>query len=154
MWAPPQQPAPIPPYAKGLYLYLAFSGLMGTAVGLFLCVLVTLEVFRVRELEARGIHTHGTVTDFYNTKGGREAEVSFQPPHGPPVGFRSNFDSDFKKGDEVPVVYLPERPKGASIDSWKELWGSTLMMGGFGTVMTVGGLVVFYVLRKRAANLP
>ena len=64
----------------------------------------------------------------------------------------------YKVGDTVTVLYQPEQPENAKLDSFFDIWGWAAMLGGFGVLDLVVGLgmlaVVFIIQRSKHEPLP
>jgi len=66
------------------------------------------------------------------------------------VGSVASNPPAFHRGDEVRVLYRPENPEGARLDSFMESWFLPLIFGGLGTVFTgIASGVALYALRGR-----
>jgi hypothetical protein len=53
-------------------------------------------------------------------------------------------------GEEVELMYLPDNPGDARIDSFMENWFMTLMLGGFGALTLFGSLFAWLTWLKRS----
>ncbi|MBW4564695.1 MAG: DUF3592 domain-containing protein [Mojavia pulchra JT2-VF2] len=112
-----------------------------------------------------GINTHSFVGTAVSTQGtvidlklhlstdskGRSSSfyypvVKFAPNSGEPIIFESNAGSKppaFTKGQQVEVLYDPQKPKSAMINSWFELWFLPAMFTGMGSLFVlIGGTVL------------
>jgi hypothetical protein len=71
-------------------------------------------------------------------------KVMFRTPEGREVTFRSEMghaDSPCRRvGEKLTVLYLPNQPNTAEIESFLSLWGAALVFGILGTVFTLVGL--------------
>ena len=57
-------------------------------------------------------------------------------------------------GDEVPVLFSPDDPQSASINSFTSMWLLPLLLGGGGLVFVIGGLGLgTFVARKAGWRL-
>ncbi|MBD2677496.1 MULTISPECIES: DUF3592 domain-containing protein [Nostoc] len=70
--------------------------------------------------------------------------------------FESNAGTNppqFAKGQQVKILYIPDKPNSATIDSWVSLWLSTLILTGLGSIFAlVGGSILlksFPALRQK-----
>jgi hypothetical protein len=61
--------------------------------------------------------------------------------------------SAFKRGEQVPVLYLQSNPEIAHIDSFSTLWQGPLVVGIWGVVwLGVPALILVSRMRQRASN--
>jgi hypothetical protein len=71
--------------------------------------------------------------------------------NGKPVSFDARVSSDppaYKPGEHVRVLYHPENPAGAQIDSFVEQWLAVTIPGGIGGLFTtVGGIMLLIQIR-------
>jgi len=58
--------------------------------------------------------------------------------------------SPWQPGDPVPVLYQPDRPENAYIDSFFQLWEPQVMLGTVGGAFSVVPLLIF--LRRRRSS--
>lgn len=56
-------------------------------------------------------------------------------------------------GESVAVLYLPNNPADARIDSFFQLWGASSIVGGIGTAFFAISLGMILYLRKFARPL-
>ncbi|WP_206613484.1 DUF3592 domain-containing protein [Parahaliea mediterranea] len=80
--------------------------------------------------------------------------VTFTSADGRKVEFTSSSGSNppsFHRGEKVTVLYRPETPERARIESFFSLWGLALILGGMGTIFTLvgGGIIATLLYRKR-----
>ncbi len=69
--------------------------------------------------------------------------VEFQTPEGKVIEFRSDYGgnpSPFKEGEIVKVLYSPESPEEAKIDTFMGLWLGLLIVGPLGILFFVIGV--------------
>jgi hypothetical protein len=70
--------------------------------------------------------------------------VKFTPNNGEATTFESNSGSKppaFRKGQQVEVLYDPQQPDSAMINSWLELWFLPGMFTGMGSLFVlIGGV--------------
>lgn len=77
--------------------------------------------------------------------------VAFSLPDGSIIRFRSgssNYPPAYPQGAEVPVLYRPEQPQNARIDSFTELYFSSTVAACIGIVFVVGALLMRRFGRK------
>lgn len=77
--------------------------------------------------------------------------VRFTTREGEVVEFTSKTRSrpaEYDPGDVVPVLYSPDAPKEAEIDSAFGRFGAPAILGGVGLVLAVVGAVVAFVVAK------
>ncbi|MFS0515914.1 DUF3592 domain-containing protein [Nostoc sp. UIC 10607] len=72
--------------------------------------------------------------------------VEFTTPSGEPTVFEANSGSnppEFTKGQQVEILYSPEKPNSAMINSWLSLWFLPVMFTSLGSIFAlVGGVVL------------
>ncbi|BAY08881.1 DUF3592 domain-containing protein [Calothrix sp. NIES-2098] len=78
--------------------------------------------------------------------------VRFTPSSGEPIIFESHTGSkppSFTKGQQVEVLYHPQKPDSTTINSWFELWFLPTMFTGLGSIFVlVGGSVLVIPFRR------
>ncbi|OUL27776.1 hypothetical protein BV378_08385 [Nostoc sp. RF31YmG] len=81
--------------------------------------------------------------------------VKFTPSSGEPTIFESSTGSKppaFSKGQQVEVLYNPQKPNSAMINSWLELWFLPVMFTGMGSIFVlIGGVVLIKSFRNMAS---
>jgi hypothetical protein len=147
----------------GLVFLIVSLGLLGVA-GFF-----TLNTLRFLD---RSVSVQGTITALVPvTRSGSDQdgggsqityapEFSFTAADGRVFSVTSTFSSNpasFDVGDTVSVLYQPDHPDHARIDSFGQLWGISLIVGGIGAVFLAVALAVILqlraVIRRSAASL-
>jgi hypothetical protein len=128
-----------------LFLLIAFAGaVIALGVGSFLAV-------RTVKFERRATRAAGVVIDNVGDLNGSQNTVSYYPKirfrtqEGVEVSFISsngNSDAEFHVGESVPVVYDPQRPTNAVIDSFWHRWTLPIILLGLGVVALIGAAVV------------
>lgn len=109
--------------------------------------------------------TQGVVTELvWQARTGRGARrrsvgtahpvVRFQTADGAVIEFRSRVGSSppsYQVGDEVPVLYRPENPRDARIESFVDLYLAGTILGGIAVVFggVAGGILLVVGLRTR-----
>lgn len=72
--------------------------------------------------------------------------VKFAPSSGEQTIFKSNTGSNppaFTKGQQVEVLYNPQKPNSAMINSWLELWFLPAIFTGMGSIFVlIGGVAL------------
>ena len=104
-----------------------------------------------------GARTEGVVISLDRSRGSSRANhpvVRFYTAAGREVVFHGSIGSNppaYRIGEEVSVVYLPDRPDVAEIDNFLELWLLTLIVGLLGLVFSgLGfGAVAWQIRRDR-----
>lgn len=110
-------------------------------------------------------HAQGTVTQMVERAGHDSGTVyspvyTFQDPEGKQHEIHSsggNYPPAYKVGDTVPVLYQPDKPDNAKIDSFLEVWIFPAMFAGFGCIDLFVGLVllvVVFIIQKAARRPP
>jgi len=88
------------------------------------------------------------------------AQFSFTTPAGRSVTITSTSSSNppgFDVGESVAILYLPNNPANARIDSFFQLWGAASIVGGIATSFLAISLGMILYLRnaaRRPAPLP
>ncbi|MCL4868451.1 MAG: DUF3592 domain-containing protein [Anaerolineae bacterium] len=73
--------------------------------------------------------------------------VEFKPNDGRPVQFTSGIGSsppDYQEGEQVAVLYDPENPRQAYINSWKRLWFAPTLFIAIGLLPLIIGLAILW----------
>jgi hypothetical protein len=68
--------------------------------------------------------------------------VKFQTENGKEIKFKSSFGTNppaYQVGEEVSIIYLPDNPNKAQINSFWSLWFLSILLLGMGTVFTAIG---------------
>jgi Protein of unknown function (DUF3592) len=104
-----------------------------------------------RSFVGKGISTQGTVIDVVRhtsrDSNGRSSTtyypvVKFTPSSGEPVIFEANSGSNpptHRRGQKIDVLYNPQEPESATINSWLDLWFLPTMFMGMGSLFVVIG---------------
>src|SRR3974390_1194455 len=105
-------------------------------------------------LQRNGVAAEGHVIRLdRGSKGARFPVVEFQTQSGESVTFKSRSGSSppsFRVGESVPVLYNPNDPQHASINTSWQLWGGAFIAVILGVVFTsIPGAVVLADWRKR-----
>ncbi|MDE1886257.1 MAG: DUF3592 domain-containing protein [Xanthomonadaceae bacterium] len=109
---------------------------------------------------AHAMRADGVVTDLIyrsSSKGGSYVPaVQFSASDGRIVHITGSTGSNpaaYSRGEHVTILYPPNNPEGARIDSFSENWLGTLILGGIGLVFAlIGAGTIAGGLRTRNAN--
>jgi hypothetical protein len=114
------------------------------------------------DFAAHAVHADGVVVDLHYRSGSKGdsgtyvPEVEFTAPNGSVLHITGSTGSNpaaYSRGDKVALLYAPDNPEGARIDSFMENWFGVLILGGMGIVFgLIGGGFVYGGLRTRKAN--
>jgi len=88
------------------------------------------------------------------------ARVSFETPDGTTHTFLSSVSSSppaYSVGDHVQVLYMPDNPGGASLNSYSELWLGATVFAALAGGAWIGALIWllidrFYIVRRMPAK--
>ncbi|MEH2067024.1 MAG: DUF3592 domain-containing protein [Nostoc sp.] len=133
---------------------LLFGSIFG-GVGSVFAVIGIIIGMNTRSYVANAIPAQGTVIDLVEHSSvdsdGHYSYayypiVQFTTHAGEPTVFESNSGSDppgYTRGDRVEVLYRPDKPGSAKINSWLSLWLLPLIFIGLGSIFAlVGGIVL------------
>ncbi|MBD3316295.1 MAG: DUF4870 domain-containing protein [Chitinivibrionales bacterium] len=118
------------PFGVGYYLYRSTESFLEEAVR------VEAVVSGFEKRTADGGSKHYPIFTFEDRRGTIQ---SITP------GFMSTF-FDYKIGDTVSLLYEPQKPHNARIDSWITLWLASLVAGVIGLIPLTLGLIIALVL--------
>jgi len=128
------------------------------AIGIGLLLIAAVIALVKRARVAKFTHTTGTVTGHHIRKRRRKSRtvhmahpaVQFFDEQGKALEFVSDLGSSSRTthpiGTELPVVYDPTRPGVAYIDSPMELHYTSFVIAVLGTILTITGLMMAFVL--------
>lgn len=112
----------------------------------------TLE-FTKNAVRTTGVVTHTVKRD--DVKGSSYSPaIRFQDQQGKVFEFVSSVlvkSSDYKKGEEIEILYDPSNPKGAVIEGFFSVWGLTMMFGYIG-IMSLGfglGSIIWFKKKEK-----
>jgi len=101
----------------------------------------------------QGISTQGTVVDLVRHRSrdsqGRSSTtyypvVKFTPSSGEPIIFEANSGSNppaHRRGQQIEILYNPQAPEAAMINSWLDLWFLPTMFISMGSLFVlIGGV--------------
>lgn len=135
-----------------------FSGCLFVCFG---AVFLVIGLFTLRanlNLVRVGRHATGTVVELVRSRD-KDGDVvyypivQYTPDNGDRVTFKSNVGSSHAPsvGEKVQIVYNPQNPKQAAIDTFTDLWLLPVVFTGIGGLIVVGaGAGVFTFLWRRA----
>ncbi|MBS0486429.1 MAG: DUF3592 domain-containing protein [Proteobacteria bacterium] len=111
---------------------------------------------------AHAVHGDGVVVDLHYRSGSNGdsgtyvPEVEFTASNGSVVHITGSTGSNpaaYTRGEKVNLLYAPENPEGAHIDSFSENWLGVLILGGMGLIFgLIGGGMIYSGLRTRQVN--
>ncbi len=107
---------------------------------------VTAKGTIVELIESSGSETHTkkyTPIFTYTDQDGTEHRKKSRYTSYPPIG---------EVGDRIEIMYDPENPSAAKIDTFFSNWGVPLILGGLGSASFVVGFVFLIILRKSSAQ--
>jgi hypothetical protein len=108
---------------------------------------------RTARFRQRAVSTEGVVTDF---KTGTDDDgdsvyypiFQYRAPSGQEYTICSNTGTNppgFKKGQSVGVLYDPDQPTEARLDTFVQLWLTTIIVSGLGSLFAIFGIVLLVV---------
>jgi hypothetical protein len=130
------------------------------AIGVILLAIGANITLRAHSFRSRASVASGVVLENVWSSGSRNMSysprVEFRTASGRVVHFVSRVSSQppaFREGESVKVLYDPDDPTNASIDSFFEQWFGSLILGGLGLVFAlVGGIWLSVVARSKRLN--
>lgn len=134
-----------------ILIFLAVCCLPFFGVGLY-------EAYKSNSEISGFVHTEGTVVgnsyvnryEDGNVSGAYQPEVEFTLPTGEKKRFTDGIGSlppDYETGEKVEVIYNPNDPRDAHINSWKRIWFAPVLFMAIGLVPFTIGAVILYRLR-------
>jgi hypothetical protein len=117
------------------------------AVGLLVVLLAATQASRSMKFATAGVSAEGTVVQQIFKSGRRPRVrpiVRFTTQAGISIDFTSSASSrypSYQEGQKVDVVYLPDAPARAEIDSFGVLWGGPLLMSLAGLAFAATGVL-------------
>ncbi|PHJ57965.1 hypothetical protein VF14_28395 [Nostoc linckia z18] len=133
--------------------FLIFGSIFG-GVGTIITVTGIIIGLNTRSFVASAIPTQGTVIELvqrWSTDNkGRSSYVyypvvQYTTRSGESTVFESTSGTNppqFAKGQQIEILYVPDKPGSATINSWFSLWFLPLMFTGLGSIFAVVGGVV------------
>jgi hypothetical protein len=101
--------------------------------------------FSPAQLLRDGLRARGTVIENVRHRNSYSPKVSFVAGDGQSHEFTSPLSSgqpSFRVGETVEVLYSASAPEDGVINSFYQLWGPALLVGGFGAVLTLAAAAV------------
>lgn len=135
---------------------LRFTALILGVIGSVFTVIGVTTGVNTHSFVNSAITTQGTIVNFsrrLSTDSKKQSiyyyypVIKFTAQNGEPTTFESNVGSNspaYTQGQQVEVLYNPEQPKSAQINSWVELWIISVVFGGVGPLLLLGGLISLY----------
>ncbi|MBO9320163.1 MAG: DUF3592 domain-containing protein [Chloroflexus sp.] len=118
-------------------------GLTFTVVGLVLLFIGLFWLNATSERLKRMIDGTGTVVEVTRRRIGDDINyyprIEFQTQTGETFQFESNTggsSTSYRVGDQVPILYNPQMPQDATINSWYEIWLPPIVV----TILSLSGL--------------
>lgn len=118
------------------------------------------EAYKVQRMLHSYVHTSGIVAgnSFYvdpeDNSGAYYPNVTFQPEDSRPISFTDGVGTSparYRAADEVQVIYNPDNPREARINSWFHLWLGPLIFVVVGAVpLLINLLLNLFGLSDRA----
>ncbi|MBI6530845.1 DUF3592 domain-containing protein [Proteus vulgaris] len=138
---------------KFLFYIFAIIGVVIFIVALFV---IKSELHLVRN----GIETTGVIIDLSMSNSSNERSVyhpiiQFTTNDNREITFRSLEGSNpprFHLGENISVIYLQNDPQRATINNFLGLYGAGTILGVFGLVFALTGLIPLYFIRRRASR--
>jgi hypothetical protein len=132
---------------------LLLTSIVLLPVGSLLVLLGFLIYRRIARFRRRAVSTDGVITDFktgqdsdgdtvyypifrFRTDSGQEYTICSETGSNPP---------GFKKGASVGVLYDPDKPTDARLDTFMQLWLGPLILFALGGVSTLVGVVLLLI---------
>ena len=139
--------------------FVFWMGLVFAIIGLGVMAGGVLSHRSHQHIIDNGIRTRGVVVDLIRKTDGDGVStyapaVEYRDRNRRPRIFRSSTGSSppaYSRGEEVEIVYLPDRPERALIDDFSGRWFLPVFLLAFGAVFAVvgGGLAYFYIRRRK-----
>ncbi|MBD2441068.1 DUF3592 domain-containing protein [Nostoc sp. FACHB-110] len=132
-------------------IFLRLFGSIFAGVGSIFAISGIFIALNTHSFVAKGISTQGTVIDLVrhtsrDSNGRRSTAyypvVKFTPNSGDPVTFEANSGSNppaHQRGQQIDILYNPQEPEAATINSWFNFWFLPTMFIGMGSLFVVIG---------------
>ncbi|AFY46803.1 Protein of unknown function (DUF3592) [Nostoc sp. PCC 7524] len=135
---------------------LRLFGSIFTGIGSILTVTGIVIGFKTRSFVATSVTTQGTVIDLIRRSSSSSSSssksylyypvVRFTPSSGDPITFEVNSGSsspEFTKDQQVEVLYNPQNPDSAMINTWSNLWLLPVVFIAMGSLfIVIGGVAL------------
>ncbi|RCJ37315.1 hypothetical protein A6770_14365 [Nostoc minutum NIES-26] len=136
--------------------FLRIFGSIFAGIGSIFAVTGIIIGLNTRSFVATAIPAQGTIIDLvprsstdsngYHSSYVYYPVVKFTDRSGEPTVFESKAGSDppaFSKGQQVEVLYNPQKPNSAMINSWHEFWLLPVIFTSLGLIFVlIGGIVL------------
>jgi len=138
-----QEPKPLP---KSMALMI---GLTFAVIGLVALMIGILWIRSTKERMKTMINHTGTVVEMIRVERPGETAtfypvIEFKTQTGEVFRFEgktSGPENEYKIGEQVEILYEPQDPQGAMINSWKELWFPSIALMIIGGGIMLSGIV-------------
>ncbi|MFH2063139.1 MAG: DUF3592 domain-containing protein [bacterium] len=144
---------------------LLISGLVTLSIGLPMIGVSGYTLYSTYDMVSSGVRTEGTVVRLEEVKHRRPPKIhrqkktvaayhpviSFLTEDGQTVEYRSDFGTSppvHEVGEKVDVIYDPQDPSRAEIDSFVSLWLGPILVAGGGVLITAVGLLDIVLSRR------
>lgn len=116
------------------------------------------NTLQTKDFLSSAVHAEGEVVDLIARRSDNSTtyapKVSFYTANKQRLSFTSSSSSSpaaYSRGEKVTVLYSPNNPSNAKIDSFFSLWGASLIMGVLGVVFSAvgGGIWINQIRNKR-----
>ncbi len=140
-----------------LYLFMVIFGLLFLLVGIPFLIGAFLSYKSSKALTTNGIETQGLIIDIIkrvnestDPNGGYTRSITYTPKiefedlQGHKQTFISNYSSSrlqWKKGDQITIIYNPDNPKQARIKRFWPLYGLSIILAFIGATFSLSGLI-------------
>lgn len=119
-------------------------GLILITLGICLLVQAALSARETQAYLKAAVRTSGVVSDL--GAGPAHPLVEFALPSGETLTFAEGGNISYRKGDRVPVVYLPREPEtSAHIDDPGALWFETQLSATIGIGLCIAGCCALFL---------
>ncbi|MBD2450598.1 DUF3592 domain-containing protein [Nostoc sp. FACHB-152] len=132
-------------------VFFRLFGSIFAGVGSIFAILGIVFVLNTHSFIGKSISTQGTVVDLErhtstDSKGRSSTAyypvIKFTPSSGDPIVFEANSGSNppaHHRGQQIDILYNPQAPESAMINSWLDLWFLPGMFTGMGSLFVVIG---------------
>jgi|SRR6185437_14069570 hypothetical protein len=121
-------------------------------IGLGALLLSAFSYVNILHLVAGAEHARGTVTGFSRSGSAFFPVIAFKTSEGTQTEFFGQSGSSsptLVRGQQVDVIYRPENPTNARINTFADIWGPTLFLSIFGVIFSTIGLVPIFIRWNR-----
>jgi hypothetical protein len=145
-------------------LSLSIGGWVFIATGIITLTIAFFVYRHAQNFVQSASRTQATITKLIERPGQNSSSVyfpvfRFQDANGQAHEIDSSsgqYPPAYKVGDTVTVLYQPQQPEKAKLDTFFDVWGWAAMLGGFGVLdLVVGsGMLVFVFITQRSNQQP